>query len=92
MGEQGYGDKGRHLGDTTGHGGAAGATAAAGIAETERGAGAVKDVRAGRGIGAGRYAGSKELDDFDSDPSTPLPLLVKGHPHQRRVTPAARSV
>ena len=56
-GEQDSGDKGRHLGDTTGQGGAAGATAAAGITATGRDAGGGRDVRAGRGIGAERDAG-----------------------------------
>ena len=29
------------------------------------------------------------LDDFDSGPPTPLPLMGRGIPHQRRVTPPA---
>ena len=31
------------------------------------------------------------LDDFDSGPPIPLPLLGRGIPHQRRVTPPAGS-
>ena len=32
------------------------------------------------------------LDDFDSGPPTPLPLLGREVPHQRRATPPAGSV
>ena len=57
-GEQGSGDKGRQLGDSSGIDGAAYVTAAAGLPGTGKGAIAGRDVRAGRSIIAGRDAGA----------------------------------
>ena len=35
----------------------------------------------------GQTSESEGLDDFNSGPPTPLPMLERGIPHQRRLTP-----
>ena len=84
--------KGRHLGGTTGHGSAADATAATGIA----GAGRVPEL-GGASVQGGaselrETAESGGLDDYDSGPATRLPMLGRGTPHQPRVASLAGSV
>ena len=89
MGEQGSGDKGRHLGDTSGDGGATGAPAAAGIVRTGTSASAGRDERAGRDIGSGRDVGARGgiLFQFWTTDST-ADAGMGEHPRRQVTTPA----
>ena len=91
MGEQGSGDKGGHLGDNTGDGGATDATAAADILRTGRSASAGRDVVAGRDIGSGRDVGAWGGILFQFWTTDSTTDAGKGEDPQRQVTTPAGS-
>ena len=77
------------MGDTTRHGGATGATAAAGIADVGWAPELGGTSESGGSSELGETPAPRGLDGFDSGPPTPLPLLGRETPHHRRATPAA---